>query len=235
MTRKLFVMSKPVKPNFAVVVSQLFMQNTFIAWRDGNSECVVIDPGLEPGKIIDELAERKLTPVAILLTHGHADHIGGNQAMKDAYPQCPIYIGRGEADFLTDPVLNLSRKHGADVISPEADYLLDEGDVVDHAGFQFRILDTPGHSPGHIIYVCDDEQPFVFGGDVLFQGGIGRTDFPNGSFADLKSSIQDKMFKLHDETYVFTGHGDPTIIGHEKEHNYYVGLNSTFIPDSAEF
>lgn len=207
-----------------VVVSQLFGENAYIAWRPGRADCLVIDPGLEPEAILHELQQRQLVPAAILNTHGHADHIAGNGMLKDQWPQAPLAIGRGDAPMLVDPVLNLSAQFGFAITSPAADRLLAEGDVVEAAGFSLDVHEIPGHSPGHVVFVCRQVQPFVvFGGDVLFAGSIGRTDLPGGSFATLARGIQAKLFSLPDETIVLPGHGPPTTIGHERETNPFVG------------
>ena len=105
-----------------------------------------------------------------------------------------------------------------------ADRLVREGDVVDAAGMSFLVRETPGHSSGHVVFISKDQQPWVvFGGDVLFQGSIGRADFPDGDFDQLFASIRDKLFTLPEETEVYPGHGEPTTIGEEMETNPYVG------------
>ena len=158
------------------------------------------------------------------ITHGHSDHIAGNEAMKQRYPDCPIVIGRGDAAKLTDPALNLSAAFGAYLVSPPADVLLDEGQIYQAAGFDLEVRDIPGHSCGHVVFVWHDSEPkLVFGGDVLFAGSIGRTDFPDGSFEQLASGIHAKLFTLPDDTIVLPGHGPATTVGHEKRNNPFVG------------
>ena len=147
-------------------------------WLEGRSDALVVDPGLEPELILQFLKERRLEVAAILNTHGHADHIGGNSAMKDAFPQAPIITGANEADLLTDANLNLSAPFGLPIVSPPADQLVREGDVLELAGIRLEVLDIPGHSPGHIVFVQRGEPCRVFSGDVLFRGSVGRTDFP---------------------------------------------------------
>ena len=175
------------------VFSNPFGENTFVAWHNDSQECLIIDPGLEPAKILAVIEQHELTPAALLLTHGHIDHIGGNHAMKAAWPDCPLVIGAGDVPKLTDPVLNLSAKYGLAVTSPPADVTVVEGDVYSAAGFDLEVFEVPGHSIGHVVFVWKDAEPFViFGGDVLFAGSIGRTDFPAGSFGE--SSARSKMF-----------------------------------------
>ncbi|MEQ8786959.1 MAG: MBL fold metallo-hydrolase [Pirellulaceae bacterium] len=207
-----------------VIVSQPFGENTYVIFTEDASECLVIDPGLEPELILDYLDEEQLEPAAILNTHGHSDHIGGNAALKERWPECPLVIGAGDASKLTDPRGNLSANYGLALVSPPADRLLHEGDVFEAAGIELAVLETPGHSAGHIVLVYKQSQPWlVFGGDVLFQGSIGRSDFPDGDFDTLSRSIRDKLFTMPDDTIVLPGHGSPTQIGFEKEHNPFVG------------
>jgi hydroxyacylglutathione hydrolase len=210
-----------MRPQIQTIVSLPFSENTFIAWLDGRDDCVVIDPGTEPDAILAFLKERGLTPAAILNTHGHSDHIAGNADLKQAFPDAPLAIGVGDAPMLTDPSLNLSRAFGVDLVSPPADQLLHEGDSVLFAGLTLDIREIPGHSPGHIVFVVRDAG-IVFGGDVLFRGSIGRTDFPGGSFDTLAKGIRTKLYNLPDETVIYPGHGPVTKVGHEKRTNPYV-------------
>ena len=117
------------------------------------------------------------------------------------------------------------------IISPMADQLINEPDTLTLAGIDLEVFDTPGHSPGHVVFLCKNQSPWiVFGGDVLFQGSIGRTDFPDGNFDDLVQSIHQKLFCLPDDTIVLSGHGAPTTIGSEKKHNPFVGIPAGYQP-----
>jgi glyoxylase-like metal-dependent hydrolase (beta-lactamase superfamily II) len=210
-------------PRVFTVVSRPFSENSYIVWRDGEAECVVVDPGLEPDLIIEALERYRLRPVAILNTHGHSDHIAGNAAIKQHWPDCPLVIGENETDKLSDPVQNLSGLFGLALTSPPADLTLAEGDQYSGAGFEFLVREIPGHSSGHIVFVSQsDSPPIVFGGDVLFAGGIGRTDFPDGNFDQLSQGIREKLYTLPDDTVVYPGHGEPTTIGQEKRSNPFV-------------
>jgi glyoxylase-like metal-dependent hydrolase (beta-lactamase superfamily II) len=184
---------------------------------------LVIDPGFDHQAIIGQLDKLKLTPTAILNTHGHADHIAGNEALKQRWPDCRLVIGAGDADKLTDPVLNLSRPFGMDVLSPAADETVRQGDVFRSAGLDLDVVEVPGHSAGHVVFVWKAGSPWIaLVGDVLFQGGIGRTDFPDGDMETLLESIRSKLYTLPDDTWVLPGHGYNTTIGAEKLHNPFV-------------
>jgi hydroxyacylglutathione hydrolase len=209
----------------ATIVSVPFEENTYILHHPGRVDCLVIDPGLEPLKILKYLDAHQLVPAAILCTHGHSDHIAGNAELKARWPDCPLVIGSGDAVKLTDPVLNLSAGFGVHLVSPPADKTLQDGDVFEGAGFRLEVLETPGHSSGHIVFVDRSSSPIqVLGGDVLFQGSVGRTDFEDGDFDQLRASIHEKLFPLPEATVVLPGHGPPTTIGAEKRLNPFVGL-----------
>jgi len=203
------------------IVSMPFSENTYVVWRDGSRDALVVDPGTEPEAILAFLEANDLVPVAILNTHGHSDHIAGNADLKAAYPDAPLIIGHGDAAMLTDPDLNLSRPFGFEIISPPADRLLNEGDLLELIGLKLEVFEIPGHSPGHIVFVARDDG-IVFGGDVLFRGSIGRTDFPGGSFDTLAAGIRSKLYVLPDNTVVYPGHGPVTKIGFEKQTNPFV-------------
>lgn len=206
------------------IVSMPFGENTYVAWLEGRGDCLVIDPGLDPEAIFEVIERRQLTPAAILNTHGHADHIAGNAAMKERWPDCPLAIGRGDVPKLADADMNLSRPFGMAITSPPAEIELVEGDTYQAAGFLLDVLEIPGHSIGHIVFVWKAARPmYVFGGDVLFAGSVGRTDFPDGDFDQLAEGIHQKLFTLPDDTVVLSGHGPATTIGEEKQSNPFVG------------
>ncbi|MSQ97297.1 MAG: MBL fold metallo-hydrolase [Gemmataceae bacterium] len=204
------------------IVSAPFQENTYVVWREGRQDALVIDPGLEPDAILQFLDERVLDVAAILNTHGHADHIAGNGPLKERYPQAPLIIGVNETALLTDPHLNMSAPFGMAIVSPPADQTVREGDVLEYAGITLEVLEIPGHSPGHVVFVVREEPIVVFGGDVLFRGSIGRTDFPDGSFERLEAGIKSKLYTLSDDTVVYPGHGPVTKVGYEKRTNPFV-------------
>jgi hydroxyacylglutathione hydrolase len=205
------------------IVSLPFEENTYVVWRDGRADALVIDPGLEPSLILDFLHDQGLTPAAILNTHGHADHIGGNATLKEAFPQAPLLIGVNDAFLLTDAQANLSAAFGLPVVSPNADRVVAEGDVVEAAGIRLEVLDVPGHSPGHVVFLYRAAPDLLFGGDVLFRGGIGRYDFPGSDGRLLVNGIRTKVLTLPPKTVVYPGHGPVTTVGEEKQSNPFVG------------
>lgn len=204
------------------IVSAPFDENTYVVWLEGRRDALVIDPGLEPDLILECLRDHDLTPAVFLNTHGHADHIGGNEVMKQAYPDVPLVIGQGDAVMLTDAWVNLSAVFGTPIVSPPADRTVRDGEVIEYAGMALEVRDTPGHSPGHVVFVLHGKPCHVFGGDVLFRGSIGRTDFPGCSFEQLAASIRDKLYVLPNDTVVYPGHGPVTTTGHEKRTNPFV-------------
>jgi hydroxyacylglutathione hydrolase len=204
------------------IVSEMFQENTYIVWLPDRADALVIDPGLEPEAILAFLDERQLRPAAVLNTHGHADHIAGNEALKAAFPAAPLIIGANEAHLLTDAIANLSAPFGLPIISPPADRLVREDEELDLAGIRMKVREIPGHSPGHVVFVCATTPIIVFGGDVLFRGSVGRTDFPGGSTARLFDGIRAKLFALPDDTVVYPGHGPVTTVGHEKRTNPFL-------------
>jgi hydroxyacylglutathione hydrolase len=218
---RIFSMSQPLQIH--TIVSMPFEENTYVVWQDGRRDVLVIDPGLEPDLILGFLQERELTPAAILNTHGHADHIGGNAAMKKAFPDAPLIIGCNEERLLRDANANLSAPFGFPIISPPADRLVRESDIIEAAGISLEVLDIPGHSPGHVVYVLRGEPSLVFGGDVLFREGVGRFDFPGSNGKLLFQGIRDKLFTLPPDTVVYPGHGPVTTVGHEMRANPFVG------------
>jgi len=215
-------MPAPLPLDVFSLVTLPFQENTLFVSRPDSPECLVVDPGFGAPRIVDSLKSRGQTPVAILLTHGHVDHIAGIEGLRAIWPDIPILIGVGDAPMLTDPQLNLSGVFGFPLVAPPATETLQDQQQVTIAGIPLEVREIPGHSPGHVVYVYSHPtQPLVFGGDVLFQGSIGRTDFPGGSQDLLVSGIRRQLFNLPDATIVFPGHGPTTTIGEERVGNPY--------------
>ncbi|MFM8413926.1 MAG: MBL fold metallo-hydrolase [Planctomycetota bacterium] len=207
----------------ARIESLPFGEHSYVCRRPGHAACVVVDPGFDPEAIVAWIESAGLEPEAILLTHGHSDHIAGNAHLVARWPGLPILIGRDEAGKLTDATANLSAPFGLPLTSPPADRLLDDGERLAVADLELVVRAIPGHSAGHVVFVLDGETPpVVLGGDVLFREGIGRTDFPDGDFAALAAGIRRHLYSLPPETIVLPGHGEPTTVGHERRHNPFV-------------
>jgi len=196
------------------------MANCFIVGCERTKSAVVIDPGDDTQKILMALAQSRLTVKYILNTHGHFDHVGGNQKMKDA-THAEILIHAGDA-----PMLGMLSEAGASFglavdNSPPADRTIKDGDLITFGDITLKVIHTPGHSPGGVSFHSDG---VVFVGDTLFAGSIGRTDFPGGDFNTLISSIKNKLFPLGDDVKVYTGHGPSTTIGTEKRFNPFLNM-----------
>jgi hydroxyacylglutathione hydrolase len=187
-------------------------------------DCLIIDTGLEAGELIDFLCEYKLNPVAVVLTHGHIDHISGLVQLRKNFPSVKAYVHKLDAKILMDQQSNLSFLAGlvsATNDAVEADFTLEEGNVIEQAGIKLEVLHTPGHTPGGIC-LCSKKEQIIFVGDTLFADSIGRTDMPGGSMSQLIKSIKEKLLTLPDETVVYPGHGPQTTIGRERTHNPYL-------------
>lgn len=206
--------------NVTALVLGPYEMNCYLYWDESTGSGVVIDPGDEFPRIQKEIQKAGFTPKAILLTHGHVDHIGAVGEMKKNY-DIPIYIGKGEEHLLTDPQANLSAWTGVPVIAPPADILLKEGDTLDFDGITLHILSTPGHSPASICYY-DTKAAKLFCGDALFNGSIGRTDFPGCSLDLLLKGIEEKILTLPDDVICYSGHGQKTTVGTERKHNPFL-------------
>jgi len=197
--------------------------NCYLAADEQSGLAAVIDPGDEAGLIAATCEQEGVTPALIINTHAHADHIGGDAELKRLYPDARLCIGAGDAALLRDSVRNLSVMLGRTGRMPEPDLLLEDGQSVEFGSCVLRTLETPGHTTGAICLVADQEQPpVVFCGDLIFAGGVGRTDLPGGDWDALLCSIREKIFALPDETTLLPGHGPDTTVGEEKRSNPFL-------------
>ena len=200
-----------------------FQENAYVVSKRNSADCAIVDPGMEPEILIRFLQDKQLTPQAILITHGHWDHIGGISQVKSQWPNAQVIIGKNESDKLADPYGNLSALFGLTATTCEADRELQDGEEFEVAGITFKALEVPGHSRGHLVYVMKtDDNSFVFCGDLIFAGGVGRTDFADGSMNSLLTSIVEKIFSLPDDARLLPGHGPSTTVLSEKQHNPYL-------------
>jgi hydroxyacylglutathione hydrolase len=198
-----------------------FATNTYVLWHDPDPACLLIDPSFEPAPVIAFVRENKLKPAAIVLTHTHVDHIAGIADVQRALGPLPVWVHQAEERWLEDPELNLSPGIGLSISLPPPNRLLRADEQLELSGHHWKILHVPGHSPGSIA-LYHEPSGFTISGDVLFDGTIGRSDFPGCDFATLERSIQTKLYTLPETTKVYPGHGPPTTIGHEKKTNPFV-------------
>lgn len=203
-----------------------FQTNCYVVREDAAAPaCWVVDCGMEPAPLLAFLETERLEPEVVVLTHAHADHIGGLHDLRAKFPGCPIWIHRDEELWLTDAERNLSALGGHPMTAPPPDRLLDHAEVLELGGRSWEVRHTPGHSPGSISLVEVEPAgpaPVVFAGDALFAGSIGRTDFPGSSFEQLERAIRRQLYTLSPETVVLPGHGPPTTIGEERLSNPFV-------------
>ncbi len=199
-----------------------FETNSYVVRENESAvDCLVIDTGLDASDLVEFLQQHQLSPVAVVLTHGHVDHIVGLEALRRHFPHIKVYIHRLDAPMLADPRANLSVLTGTTFRSEPADVLLEDGDTVEEAGIRLKVLHTPGHTPGGICLYAESED-VVFVGDTLFADSVGRTDFPGGDMDQLLQSIRTKLFPLPDQTAAYPGHGMRTTIGREKRANPFL-------------
>ena len=199
-----------------------FETNCYVL-RDSSTphDCLLIDTGLDPEPLLDFLERNKLTPAALILTHGHADHIAGVEPLRKIFPAIVVYIHKLDAEMLTNAAANLSIMAGSSLTAKKADHFVEDGDILEKIEIKLRVIHTPGHTPGGICLYCEKDG-VIFVGDTLFAGSIGRTDFPNGDMRQLISGIKSKLFKLPENTTVYPGHGPETTIGQEMAENPFL-------------
>lgn len=200
--------------------------NCYFLYRDGEKECIVVDPADAGNNIYEALHKNGFRVAGIMLTHGHFDHIWGLDALRnaanaaaeaDGMEPVKVYANADERELLKDVHMNVSEQAGR-ACSAYADVYVKDGQEISLAGMTCRAIATPGHTAGGCCYYFE-EAGILLAGDTLFAESVGRTDFPTGSMSTLIRSIREKLFILPNETRVYPGHGDSTTIGHEKEYN----------------
>jgi len=199
-----------------------FQTNCYVLRKSGTAkDCLIIDAGLGARELIDFLQEHKLNPIAVVLTHGHIDHIAAVAALRKHYPDIKVYIHKLDAEMIASPLHNLSALAGRLFRIKPADLLVEDKSIIEQAGIKLTVLHTPGHTPGGICLYSKDEG-VVFTNDTLFAESVGRTDFPGGGMEELIKSIREKLLTLPEETKVYPGHGPITTIASEKAHNLFL-------------
>jgi glyoxylase-like metal-dependent hydrolase (beta-lactamase superfamily II) len=195
--------------------------NCYIMVNHDTEECVIFDPGDEASRLKQDIEQAGFKPKAIILTHGHFDHIGGVKELKDAYG-IPLYCSKEENEQILGKLDgNLSAMFGMPM-TMQADETLRDGEKLEMIGTTLQCISTPGHTIGGMCYYNEELQAVIVG-DTLFAGSVGRTDFPTGNGTQLLNSILEKLYVLPDETKVFPGHMDSSTIGFEKRTNMVVG------------
>lgn len=203
---------------YKIIVVGALETNCYLVYCEDTHACAVVDPGADPERIFPVIFEEGLTPIVLINTHGHIDHIGANKDIKEHFG-VPLYIHAGDNPMLGKvQQLELSLFLGAKD-SPPADHLMTDGEEIRIGNGSLRVLHTPGHSPGSVSLLGDG---FLLSGDTLFMEGVGRTDLPGGSQKQLEQSIREKIMTLPDETVVLPGHGPHTTVGQERADNPFL-------------
>ncbi len=205
----------------AVVPVTPFQQNASIVWCTATMQAAVVDPGGDVPKLIDAVKKLAVTPTAIWLTHGHVDHAGGAAELAEAL-KLPVTGPHRDDQFIMDSLPEYGLKFGMAGLRPVIpDRYLDDGDRVTLGDCTFAIMHVPGHSPGSLVFYHEPSR-FMLAGDTLFQGSIGRTDFPYGDHAQFIREIKAKLMTLPDDVAFLPGHGPASTIGDERARNPYI-------------
>ncbi len=200
-----------------------FGENTYVLY-DETKECVIVDPGCinreEQKTIVAFFEENDLTPIKILNTHCHVDHLFGNKFLVEKY-NLDIYAHESEVGFI-DIAIQMAERYGLKIDQPpHATHFLKDGDTVEFGKTKLEVICVPGHSSGSLVYY-NKEKDCVFSGDVIFPGSIGRTDLPGGDYDTLIDGIQKKILTLGDSVTIYPGHSMPTTVGYEKANNSFI-------------
>ena len=206
------------------LVNNPFQENTYIL-HDDTKECIIIDPGCffghEKEALVGYIQQHDLKPVRLINTHCHIDHVFGNKFVAETYG-LGLEIHEGEVPVL-EATPRIAQMYGIPYKepSPTPTRFIAAGEIIEFGNTKLEVRYTPGHSPASISFYCK-ESKFIIGGDVLFQGSVGRTDLPGGDMATLLDSIKTHFLSLPDETVVYSGHGSPTNVGTERETNPFL-------------
>jgi hydroxyacylglutathione hydrolase len=205
----------------AVIPVTPFQQNCTLLWDDASKQAVVIDPGGDVDSIVGAIEQAGVTVERIWLTHGHLDHAGGADELRERLNGVPIEGPDLRDEFLLEGLAEQGRQFGVAIRNVAPDRWLVEGGTVAFGEHRFDVLHCPGHTPGHVVFV-NHAARFALVGDVLFQGSIGRTDFPYGDHAALLRAIAEKLLPLGDDYQFLCGHGPGSTIGAERRSNPFL-------------
>lgn len=207
--------------HYEIVPVTAFQQNCSIIWCDQTHDAAIVDPGGDVAKIRQVIHSLNVTVTKILLTHGHLDHVGGTVELANAL-DIPVIGPHKEDAFWLQALPAQAQMFGFAHAEPfEPDQWLVQGDTVTVGKHTLSVLFTPGHTPGHIVFV-DEESRTAWVGDVLFNGGIGRTDFPKGDHATLIDAIKNTLLPVGDDVTFIPGHGPTSTLGHERKTNPFL-------------
>ena len=202
------------------MVLGMVQTNTWFVIHEGTKELILIDPADDAERIIKKIEADGLKLQAILLTHGHFDHIGAVDDLRAHFKGVPCYAGENEEEVLENGSYNLSASWAAN-LTVRADRLLRDKETLTLAGFKIKVIETPGHTKGGVCYYLPEEG-VLFSGDTLFRTSVGRTDFPGGSMSQIVRSVQYLTENLPGDTVVYPGHQETTTIAYEKRFNPYL-------------
>ncbi len=205
-----------------IISVTLFRQNCTLMWDDETNDAVFTDVGGNVPRLLEEAGKRSLKPRAVWLTHGHLDHVAGVVELSRHIPNLEV-VGPNEADrFLLANLAEITANYNFPVSPPfMPNRWLEDGDNLTLGKYKFKVLHIPGHTPGHVVFYCE-EVGLLVAGDVIFYESIGRTDFERSNHDDLVRNIREKILTLPDDTQIVTGHGRITTVLHEKQHNPYL-------------
>ena len=207
-------MGEYVVKNYRVGMIQT---NCYFMINTETKKGLIIDPGEQPDTLLRRMKADDFTPEAILLTHGHFDHVMGVEKIRQE-TGVPVYLHEAERTTLRDTIAQMFPQMNKSGLTVPVDVWMSGEPVLDLAGFQIKVYFTPGHTSGGVSYYFPNEG-VLFSGDTLFAGSIGRTDFPGGSYSTLIRSVEEKLFPLPAKTKVYPGHEGETTIGHERSYN----------------
>ncbi len=210
---------------YVVPVQGPILTNSYLYADDATQHAFVIDPGFEPERIVAAVRDKGLTVERVLVTHGHFDHIGAARDVAQTLG-VPICAGERSRKYFRDPTYNLSRQFlppdGFTIPEDEVTFLADDAVIsLSEGSLALRLVPTPGHTEDGVMYVAETEPHLAFVGDTIFRASYGATHFPGGDERTLLASIKERILTLPDDTYLLSGHSEPTTVGEEKGRSWY--------------